>query len=170
MGEFKKKNIINNLLRLAPLIILFIAVLNEINLNYIKVFSLNFPFILIFYWSLKKSESLGYGYIFVAGLINDVVTGFPIGISCFNYLFICGFAAYLRTITIRPSLIKDWFFFLFTILVVNSLSYSILNLFFAIDLNYNNLFINIFFTFIFYIIFANIFMIYQKAFFKESND
>jgi len=170
MGEFKKKNIINNLLRLAPLIILFIAVLNEINLNYIKVFSLNFPFILIFYWSLKKSESLGYGYIFVAGLINDVVTGFPIGISSFNYLLICGFAAYLRTITIRPSLIKDWFFFLFTILVVNSLSYSILNLFFAIDLNYNNLFINIFFTFIFYIIFANIFMIYQKAFFKESHD
>ena len=170
MGEFKKKNIINNLLRLAPLIILFIAVLNEINLNYIKVFSLNFPFILIFYWSLKKSESLGYGYIFIAGLINDVVTGFPIGISSFNYLLICGFAAYLRTITIRPSLIKDWFFFLFTILVVNSLSYSILNLFFAIDLNYNNLFINIFFTFIFYIIFANIFMIYQKAFFKESHD
>jgi len=170
MSEFKKKNIINNLLRLAPLIILFIAVLNEINLNYIKVFSLNFPFILIFYWSLKKSESLGYGYIFVAGLINDVVTGFPIGISSFNYLLICGFAAYLRTITIRPSLIKDWFFFLFTILVVNSLSYSILNLFFAIDLNYNNLFINIFFTFIFYIIFANIFMIYQKAFFKESHD
>ncbi len=170
MGEFKKRNIINNLLRLAPLIILFIAVLNEINLNYIKVFSLNFPFILIFYWSLKKSESLGYGYIFVAGLINDVVTGFPIGISSFNYLLICGFAAYLRTITIRPSLIKDWFFFLFTILVVNSLSYSILNLFFAIDLNYNNLFINIFFTFIFYIIFANIFMIYQKAFFKESHD
>ena len=170
MSEFKKKNIINNLLRLAPLIILFIAVLNEIDLNYIKVFSLNFPFILIFYWSLKKSESLGYGYIFIAGLINDVVTGFPIGISSFNYLLICGFAAYLRTITLRPSLIKDWFFFLFTILVVNSLSYSILNLFFAIDLNYYNLFINIFFTFIFYIIFANIFMIYQKAFFKESHD
>ena len=170
MGEFKKRNIINNLLRLAPLIILFIAVLNEIDLNYIKVFSLNFPFILIFYWSLKKSESLGYGYIFIAGLINDVVTGFPIGISSFNYLLICGFAAYLRTITLRPSLIKDWFFFLFTILVVNSLSYSILNLFFAIDLNYYNLFINIFFTFIFYIIFANIFMIYQKAFFKESHD
>ena len=170
MSEFKRSSIINNLLRLAPLIILFISVLNEIDLNYLEIFSLNFPFILIFYWSLKKSESLGYGYIFVAGLINDVVTGFPIGISSFNYLLICGFAAYLRTITIRPSLIKDWFFFLFTILVVNSLSYSILNLFFAIDLNYNNLFINIFFTFIFYIIFANIFMIYQKAFFKESND
>ena len=172
MVEFTKITITNRILRYAPILLLFISVLNEFDFNYLelKYFSFNFPFVLIFYWSLKKAESLGYGLIFIAGLINDVVTGFPIGISSFNYLLICGFAAYLRTITLRPSLIKDWFFFLFTILVVNSLSYSILNLFFAIDLNYNNLFINIFFTFIFYIIFANIFMIYQKAFFKESND
>ena len=170
MSEFKKGNIINNLLRLGPLLVLFISVLNEIDLNYIKIFAFNFPFILIFYWSLRKSESLGYGYIFFAGLINDVVTGFPIGISSFNYLLICGFAAYLRTITLRPNLVKDWFFFLFTILAVNSASYSILNIFFSIDLNYYNLFVNIFFTFIFYIIFANIFLIYQNKFFKESND
>ena len=170
MSEFKTGSITNNLLRLGPLIILYISVLNEIDLNYLKIFSLNFPFILIYYWSLRKSESLGYGYIFVAGLINDVVTGFPIGISSFNYLLICGFAAYLRTITLRPNLIKDWFFFLFTILVVNSLTYSVLNIFFSVDLNYNNLFINIFFTFIFYIIFANLFLIYQTRFFKESND
>ena len=170
MSEFAKKNIINNLIRLAPLLVLFISVLNEIDLNYMKIFSLNFPFILVFYWSLRKTELLGYGYIFLAGLINDVVTGFPIGISCFNYLMICGFASYLRTITLRPSMIKDWFFFLFTILVVNSLSYSALNIFFSIDLNYKNLFFNIFFTFIFYIIFANIFLIYQNKFLKESND
>jgi len=170
MSGFKKGNIINNFLRLAPLIILFISVLNEFDLNYLKTFSLNFPFILIFYWRLRKSNTLGYGYIFVAGLINDVVSGFPIGISSFNYLLICGFAAYLRTITIRPNLIKDWFFFLFTILVVNSISYSSLNIFFSIDLNYNYLFINIFFTFIFYIILANIFLLYQNKFFKEKND
>ena len=170
MSEFKTGSITNNLLRLGPLIILYISVLNEIDLNYLKIFSLNFPFILIYYWSLRKSESLGYGYIFVAGLIDDVVTGLPIGISSFNYLLICGFASYLRTITLRPNLVKDWFFFLFTILVVNSLSYSALNIFFSIDLNYNNLFINIFFTFIFYIIFANLFLIYQNKFFKETND
>jgi len=170
MSEFQKKSIISNLLRLGPLLVLFISVLNEIDLNYIKIFAFNFPFILIFYWSLRKSESLGYGYIFFAGLINDVVTGFPIGISSFNYLLICGFAAYLRTITLRPNLVKDWFFFLFTILAINSASYSILNIFFSIDLNYYNLFVNIFFTFIFYIIFANIFLVYQNKIFKESND
>ena len=170
MSEFAKGNIINNLIRLAPLIVLFISVLNEFDLNYLEIFSLNFPFILVFYWSLRKTELLGYGFIFLAGLINDVVTGLPIGISSFNYLMICGFAAYLRTITLRPSMVKDWFFFLFTILAVNSASYSILNIFFSIDLNYYNLFVNIFFTFIFYIIFANLFLIYQNKFFKESND
>ncbi len=170
MSEFSQRNAIHNLVRLAPLILLFVSVFNEIDLNYLEIFSLNFPFILIFYWSLRKTELMGYGFIFLAGLINDIVTGFPIGVSSFNYLLICGFAAYLRTITLRPSMVKDWFFFLFTILVVNSLSYSVLNIFFTIDLNYKNLFFNIFFTFIFYIIFANLFLIYQNRYLKEAND
>ena len=106
----KKNKIFINLLKLAPVIILFVSVLNEFDLNYIKYFSFNFPFILIFYWSLKKSDSLGYGYIFVAGLINDVVIGFPIGFTSVNYLLICGFASYLRNITLRPNMIQDWFF------------------------------------------------------------
>ena len=170
MSEFSQRNAIHNLVRLAPLILLFVSVFNEIDLNYLELFSLNFPFILIFYWSLRKTELMGYGFVFLAGLINDVVTGFPIGISSFNYLLICGFAAYLRTITLRPSMVKDWFFFLFTILVINSLSYGILNIFFSIDLNYKNLFFNIFFTFISYILFANLFLIYQNRYLKESND
>ena len=53
MSEFQKDSIINNLLRLGPLLVLFISVLNEIDLNYIKIFAFNFPFILIFYWSLR---------------------------------------------------------------------------------------------------------------------
>ena len=170
MTKLKKNKIINNLLKLAPLLLLYIAVLNEFDLNYLGNVSFNFPFILIYYWSLKKAESLGYGFIFIAGLINDVVIGLPLGTSSLSYLLICGFAAYLRNITLRPSLVKDWFFFLFTILVINSLSYSYLNLFFAIDLNYVNLFFNIVFTFLFYLVFAYIFQIYQRAFFVESDD
>ena len=109
----------------APLLLLFISVFNEFDFNYLnyKYFSFNFPFILIFYWSLKRIESLGYGFIFIAGLFNDVVIGFPIGLSSLTYLIICGFAAYLRNITLRPSLIRDWLYFLFTILVANSINY-----------------------------------------------
>ena len=63
--EFKRGNLANTLFKVAPLILLFLSVLNEIDLNYLEIFSLNFPFILIFYWSLRKSELLGYGYIFI---------------------------------------------------------------------------------------------------------
>ena len=168
--ELKKRNFLLKFFKLAPLILLFISVLNEFDFNYlsIKYFSFNFPFILIYYWSLKKSESLGYGYIFIAGLINDAVVGFPIGFSSVNYLLICGFAAYLRNITLRPRLIQDWLFFLFTILVVNSISYIVLESFFSTSMNFVYLFFNTIFTFLFYLIFANLFEIYQKAIFREE--
>ena len=167
-----KSTLKKKILELAPLILLFVSVLNEFDLNYLnyKYFSFNFPFILIYYWSLKRSESLGYGYIFIAGLFNDVVIGFPIGLSGFTYLIICGFAAYLRNITLRPNLINDWLFFLFTILVVTAINFSILSFIFSIDLNYYDLTGNIIFTFLFYVIFALIFQNYQKIIFRGSND
>jgi len=172
MKIFSKKPILITILRNAPIILLFISVLNEFDLNYLelKYFSFNFPFILIFYWSLKKSESLGYGYIFLAGLFNDVVVGLPIGVSSFSYLLISGFASYLRNITLSPNLIKDWIFFLFTILVVNSTVFLSLTLLFLYSLDYYDLVINIFFTFLFYIIFANIFKFYQEVVFGKTND
>ena len=171
MGEFSKITITNRLLRYAPVILLFISVLNEFDFNYLelKYFSFNFPFVLIFYWSLKKAESLGYGLIFIAGLFNDVVVGFPMGISSLTYLLICGFAAYFRNITLNPTLLKDWFFFLLTILVVNSMMYSLLVLFFSFNLNYNDLIVNLIFTFLLYVICANIFEVYQKLVFKNQN-
>ena len=172
MVKFYKSTIFNKLLKQAPIIVLFISVLNEFDLNYLelKYFSFNFPFILIFYWSLKKEDSLGYGLIFIAGLINDVVIGFPIGVSSLGYLLICGFAAYLRNITLRPSVLKDWLFFLITILVVNSLIYSLLVIFFSTKINYNDVLVNLLFTFLFYVILANLFQIFEKLVFKKTND
>ncbi len=170
MVKFYKSSIFSKLLKQAPIILLFISVLNEFDFNYLelKYFSFNFPFILIFYWSLKKEDSLGYGLIFIAGLINDVVVGFPIGVSSLGYLLICGFAAYLRNITLRPSVLKDWLFFLVTILVVNSLIYSLLVMFFSTKINYNDVLVNLLFTFLFYVILANLFQIFEKLVFKKN--
>jgi len=173
MSRLGKGRFLQKLLELGPVLLLYISVLNEFDFNYLNLayFSFNFPFILIFYWSLKKPESLGYGLLFFAGIINDVVVGFPIGMSSFAYLLICGFAAYLRNITLRPSILKDWMFFLFAVLVVSSLSYSILVLFFKFKLNYLDIIINIIFTFCLYVIFANIFQFYQKlTTSSEKND
>tara|TARA_Y100000590_G_scaffold354054_1_gene407266 strand:- start:3471 stop:3989 length:519 start_codon:yes stop_codon:yes gene_type:complete len=172
MVKFKKKKITNEILKALPIILLFISVLNEFDLNYLnfKYFSFNFPFILVFYWSLKKSESLGYGFIFIAGLFNDAVNGLPIGISSLSYLLVCGFSAYLRNITLRPDLLKDWLFFLMTISVTNSIIYFLIVVFFKVNLNYLDYIFNIFFTFLFYLIIAYFFDIYQKFIFKREND
>ena len=172
MSTFGKKIFSKRLLSHAPILLLFISVLNEFDFNYLelKYFSFNFPFILIFYWSLKKVESLGYGLIFLSGLINDVVVGLPMGISSLSYLLVCGFAAYLRNITLRPSLFNDWLFFLLTILVVNSFIYSLLVLFFSFNLIYSDLLVNLIFTFLFYAIFAYMFQIYQNTVFGKEND
>ena len=173
MSVGNKITITSRLLAAAPLILLFISVLNEFDFNYLnyKYFSFNFPFILIYYWSLKRSESLGYGYIFLAGLFNDVVIGYPIGLSGLTYLLICGFAAYLRNITLRPNLINDWLFFLITILVATSVNFFLLISFFNVDVNYYDLSGNFIFTFILYLIFSIIFDFYQKIVFKgKKND
>ena len=172
MKRFTETFVLRNLIKHLPSILLLISVLNEFDFNYlsIKYFSFNFPYILIFYWSLKQSGSLGYGFIFIAGLFNDVVIGLPMGISSLTYLLICGFAAYLRNITLRPSLIKDWFFFLFTILLINSFNYILMTLFFSLKIDYYDILFNLIFTFLFYIIFAYIFDIYQKMMLGKQND
>ena len=159
MKDYNNQNIKGRLYRYLPLFLLFFSVLNEFDFNNLglKYFSFNFSYILIFYYSLKRNESLGLGLVFIAGLFNDVVTGLPMGISSLIYLLLCGAAAYLRNITLSPSLTKDWIFFLITILCLNSLSFIILNFFFGFEVLYFDEIINIFFTFFFYLIFSYIF-------------
>jgi len=172
MTNFRQKNLFQILVHNVPLILLIVSVLNEFDFNYLETayFSFNFPFILIFYCSLQKNESLGYGFIFIAGLINDVVVGFPIGISSMCYLLICVFAAYLKNITIRPNSTKDWLFFLFTILFINSLLYSSLNLFFSFKLDYYILITNLVFTFLLYFVFSYLFNLFFKIVSGTAND
>lgn len=169
--QLSKVFFLKKIISSAPIILLFISVLNEFDFNYLnfKYFSFNFPYILIFYWSLKEGEKLGYGLVFLAGLINDVVVGLPIGISSVLYLLICGFASYLRNITLRPSLVKDWFFFLFTISVVTTIFYIVNSIFFLVKVDYYYLLFNVIFTFIFYYMFSLIFSYYSKFIGKEND-
>ena len=148
-----------------PIIILFISVMNEFDLNYLRLnyFSFNFPFILIFFFTLKDFKNFDYFLVFLAGLINDTVVGLPLGISSLSYVLICISTSYFRNITIRPNPIKDWFFFLFVISLINSINYSILTLFFSFNLILMNYLINTFFTFTFYLIFVSLFKYYLRG-------
>ena len=159
MTGLKNKNFIKITLSKAPLILLFVSVLNDYDFNHLglKYFSFNFSYILIFYFSLKRSASLGYTLIFIAGLFNDVINGTPIGMSSLMYLLLCGVAAYLRAITLSISLFKDWISFVITLLVINSLSFIILNIFLNYETSYIDQISNIIFTSLLYLIFPFLF-------------
>ena len=165
MISFKPKGPFFKLYSWLPIIILMVSVLNEYNFNYLnlKYFSFNFPFILIFFFTLKEFKHFDYFFVFLAGLVNDTVVGLPLGISSLSYLLICVFTSYFRNITIRPSPVKDWFYFLFVISLINSINYSILILFFSFELILMNYLVNTFFTFLFYIVFITIFRYYLKG-------
>ena len=171
MNKINRNNIVNNLYKYIPITLLFVSVLNESDFNNLglKYFSFNFSYILIFYYSLKKSESLGYISIFIAGLFNDVVLGAPIGLSSLMYLTLCVAASYLRNITLRPSLIKDSIFFLITILIINSLLSIILNFIFNFELNYYDQITSIIWTFLLYFLFSILFDFFEHYFLGRNN-
>jgi len=172
MSSLNKNTLIRSLLFYLPVFFLFLSVLNEIDFNYleIKYFSFNFAYILIFYWTLKNPRYLSYGSIFLAGLVNDVVVGLPIGVSSFCYLLICAVTAYLRNITITPNFINDWISLAFTILLVNSIQVISLDFIFSIEVNYLRYIINSGFTFILYPIFLFLFNILEKIIKIQKND
>ena len=165
MSNFKSRGFYIKFYSFLPIIVLFISVLNEFDLNYLKLeyFSFNFPFILIFFFTLKDFKNFDYLLVFLAGLVNDTVVGLPLGISSLSYILICIATSYLRNITIRPNPIKDWFYFLFIISLINSINYSILTLFFSYDLLLLSYLVNIFFTFILYMFFTYLFKYYLKG-------
>ena len=108
--------------------------------------------------------------VFIAGLINDVVIGLPIGISSLCFVLLCVAASYLRSITLSPNIIKDWIFFFITVLVVNSFSYTLLTLIFSFRLDYYQLLTNSIFTFLFYFPFSHLFGLCDKLIFGSQDD
>ena len=172
MSSLNKAPISNIFFSYFPIVILFISAFNEFDFNYLKIqyFSFNFIHILIFFWTLKNPNHLGYISIFMAGVVNDVIVGLPLGVSSFCYLLICSVTAYVRNITLSPNFINDWLSFLFTILLVNSVQVIILDLIFLIQVDYMKYLINTGFTFIFYPLFFFIFNYVNKKIIVKLND
>ena len=165
MLNLKKNNWLYKVYTWLPILLLYLSVLNEFDLNYMNIeyFSFNFPLLLIFYFALKEYGRFDFLLVFIAGLVNDTVIGLPLGISSFSYILICIFAAYLRNITIRPNLVKDWFYFLFVISLINSINYSVLFFFFSSELDIMFYVVNNFFTFLLYMPITYLFDKYLRA-------
>ena len=132
-----------------PLFLLFFISLNGNSVIDLKFFSINIHYILVYYWVLRRPESLGYGFIFLSGIISDVVFGFPLGVNALSLLIIAAVAAYVRVVTVRTTLINDWISFIPALLIANFIYFLSLHFSnYAVDYLY--LFKNSIFTFIFY--------------------
>jgi len=128
----------------------------------IGIFSFNFPMILIYFFVLKSPSSLGFGNIFLAGIINDTVIGTPLGATSLSYLVLSLFTSYIRNATIRPVLTAEWFTFIPALFFSNLVYLVIINKFSNVSFYYLELLQNTFFTFLFYPIFYYIFKTYQE--------
>ena len=146
---------------LIPLFLLFFISLNGNSVIDFKFFSVNIHYILVYYWVLKRPRALGYGYIFLSGIITDVILGLPIGITALTLLSIVSVATYVRVVTVRPSLLSDWISFIIALLIANLVYYLALH-YSNYPIDYLYLFKNSIFTFAFYPILWGIFSMFLK--------
>ena len=153
------------ILDLIPLILLFYISLNGNSVIHIKFFSINIHYILIYFWVLRQPTALGYGFIFLSGIISDVIYGTPLGSTALALLVVSSVAIYVRAVTVRINLINDWISFIPALLFANFIYYVALY-FSNYPIDYLYLFTNSIFTFIFYPLLWSIFSILLK-FMKE---
>ena len=152
------------LLRLAPLLLLIYVCISEFHTQfyYWKIFSFNLQFIIIYYWVLRDPSILGYGFVFLCGILNDIVLNLNLGTSALSYLFVALVAAYVRNATVRSTLFTDWFTFVVAILLGNIISYFLIQKFTEMNTEYSTVFYDSMFTFILYPFFWGIFELYKK--------
>tara|TARA_B100000686_G_C16306605_1_gene721170 strand:- start:139 stop:633 length:495 start_codon:yes stop_codon:yes gene_type:complete len=153
------------ILDLIPLILLFYISLNGNSVIHVKFFSINVHYILIYFWVLRQPAALGYGFIFLSGIISDVIYGTPLGSTALALLIVSSVAIYVRAVTVRINLINDWISFIPALLFANFIYYVALY-FSNYPIDYLYLFTNSIFTFIFYPLLWSIFSILLK-FMKE---
>ena len=156
---------ISKILNLGPLILLYYLSVSEIDShfeNYFEILSFNIQLIIIYFWVLKRPEVLGSGHIFFAGLLNDVVMGFPLGISSLAYLVISLVATYVKNMTVNTRITTDWFTFFIAIFFSNLVFFILLNNFSEIAINLTEISYNTFFTLIFFPFFWFLFSYYNS--------
>ena len=127
------------------------------------IFSLNFQIILIYFWVLKRPDIMANGHVFFAGIINDVVMGFPLGISSLSYLIIIFVGTYVRNKSVNTTIASDWFTFFMAMIFSNILFLFLFNNFSDLSFSITKIGYNMFFTY-FHFQFLLFFNIYQITF------
>ena len=162
MSSFK---ILRKLINLGPLIFVYYLSISEIDThfeNYFEILSFNIQLIIIYFWASKRPEALGGGHIFFAGLINDVVVGFPLGLSSLSYLIVSFVANYVKHMTVNTRITTDWFTFFIAIFFSNMILFILLSNFSEIAVSLTEISYNTFFTLLFFPFFWFLFTYYNS--------
>ena len=164
--------VMRKLINLGPLILLYYLSISEIDShfeNYFEILSFNIQLIIIYFWSLKRPEALGGGHIFFAGFINDVIMGFPLGLSSLTYLTVSLVANYVKNMTVNTRITTDWFTFFIAIFFSNLIFYILLSNFSEIEISLTEISYNTFFTLIFFPFFWFLFTFYNSIITTDKN-
>ncbi len=165
-------NVLRKTINLGPIIFLYYLSISEIDThfeNQFEILSFNIQLIIIYYWSLKRPSILGNGHIFFAGLINDVVTGVPLGLSSLSYLVVSFIATYVKNMTVNTTIASDWFTFLIAIVASNFLFSVLLSNFSNITVSLVEISYDTFFTLIFFPFFWFFFTYYNSIITSGKN-
>ena len=134
----------------------------------LAIFSFNIQMIIVYFYVLKFPEYLGNGHIFLAGIINDVVIGTPLGASAISYLVLSFFSSYIKNATLRSKMSSEWIAFIPALFFSNLAFFIIINNFSHLSFYYIELLQNTFFTFLFFPIFYYTFNLFQKKISKAN--
>jgi len=155
----------SKLINFGPIIFLYYFSISEIDTyfeNYFQILSFNFQLIIVYFWVLKSPRLMGNRHIFFAGLINDVVLGFPLGLSSITYLAVSLVATYVKNMTVHTTIASDWFTFLVAILFSNLIFYVLASNFSEISISITVISYNTFFTLLFFPFFWFFFNFYNS--------
>ena len=131
------------------------------------IFTFNLQMIIIYFYVLKFPSNLGTGHIFLAGIINDVVIGIPLGTSSLSFLVLTFFTTYIRTATLRSKMTTEWITFVPALFLSNLVYFIVINNFSHLSFYYIELLQNTFFTFLFFPIFYYLFINYETKMLKN---
>lgn len=131
-------------------------------------FSFNLQMIIIYFYILKYPDNLGLGHIFLAGIINDVVLGTPLGTSSLSFLVLAFFTSYIRNVTLRSKMSSEWITFVPALFLSNLVYFIVVNNFSHLSFYYIELLRDTFFTFLFFPIFYYLFNSYELKVLKDN--
>ena len=173
MAVLINKGFKERFLGLAPLILLYFLCITETDTkftNHFEILSFELQLIIIYYWKLKNPSLLGNGHIFLAGIINDVITGLPMCTSAIIYLIVSLVASYIKNITVNTSLFSDWFTFIIALFFSQLVYITLISNFTEINFTYTDIFYTSFFTFLFYPLFWVIFNQYKSIILGKKDE